>query len=178
MSDPISERPGPATNGEIASILGSIADLMEFGDENPFKVRSFRIASLTIAEMEGSVADIAARSGAAGLQELDGVGKAISMQIMEIIEHGSSTYFESLKAKTPLTALDLLKVSGIGLKNARLLYGDFGIKTLQELKDFAEGGGLASVPGFGDKTIKRVMNSLARIEKAGPAERLAPATTL
>jgi hypothetical protein len=48
-----------------------------------------------------------------------------------------------------------------------LLYRDFGIRSLEELKAFAESGGLGSVPGLGEKTVARVKSSLARLLSEG-----------
>ncbi|HVG18168.1 MAG TPA: DNA polymerase/3'-5' exonuclease PolX [Blastocatellia bacterium] len=151
-------------NGDIASVFGRIADLLEFKDENPFKLRSYRLAAETIGEMQTSLAEMAARGGAGELQKIPGIGKSISTQIIEIIQTGTSSYFESLKEEVPETVLELRKVSGVGLKTSQLLYRDFGVKSLEELKSFAEGGGLLSVPGLGEKTISRINSSLARIE--------------
>jgi DNA polymerase (family 10) len=151
-------------NSDIASVFERIADLLEFKDENPFKLRSYRLAAETIGEMQTSLAEIAARGGAAELQKIPGIGKSISTQVIEIIQTGSSSYFESLKEEVPETVLELRRVSGVGLKTSQLLYRDFGIKSLEELKAFAEGGGLLSVPGLGEKTINRIKSSLARIE--------------
>ncbi|HEX8185633.1 MAG TPA: helix-hairpin-helix domain-containing protein, partial [Blastocatellia bacterium] len=142
-------------NSDIASVFERIADLLEFKDENPFKLRSYRLAAETIGEMQTSLAEIAARGGAAELQKIPGIGKSISTQVIEIIQTGSSSYFESLKEEVPETVLELRRVSGVGLKTSQLLYRDFGIKSLEELKAFAEGGGLLSVPGLGEKTINR-----------------------
>lgn len=151
-------------NRDIASVFERIADLLEFKDENPFKLRSYRLAAETIAEMQTSLAEIAARGGQAELQKIPGIGKSISTQIVEIIQTGTSSYFETLKEDVPETVLELRRVSGVGLKTSQLLYRDFGIKSLEELKAFAEGGGLPSVPGLGEKTISRIHSSLARIE--------------
>lgn len=150
-------------NGDIASVFGRIADLLEFKDENPFKLRSYRLAAETIAEMQAPLAEIAAR-GPAELQKIPGIGKSISTQIIEIVQTGTSAYFETLKEEVPETVLELRRVSGVGLKTSQLLYRDFGIKSLEELKAFAEGGGLLSVPGLGEKTVNRINSSLARIE--------------
>src|SRR5437868_24315 len=164
-------------NRDIASVLERIADLLEFKDENPFKLRSYRVAAETIAEMQQPVADIAAR-GAAALQELPGIGKSLSTQTIEIIETGTSSFFEELKEEVPESVLELRRVSGIGLKTSQLLYQDFGIKSLDELKAFADGGGLESVPGLGDKTVKRIQASLARLESERGKIRLNEATEL
>ena len=69
------------------------------------------------------------------------------------------------------TVLDLRRVSGIGLKTAQVLYRDFGIKSLDELKVFVEGGGVNSVPGLGEKTTTRIKSSLARLQAQAANER-------
>lgn len=149
-------------NSELARLLQQIADMLEFKNENPFKFRSYQMAAETIGSMGTPIAEIVARGGASELQKIPGIGKTISSQILEILEFGKSSYFEELTRDVPATVLDLRKVSGIGLKTAQLLYRDFGIKSLDELKAFVEGGGLSSVPGLGDKTTARVKGSLAK----------------
>ena len=150
-------------NAEVARVLQQIADMLEFKNENQFKYRSYQMAAETIGSMGTPITEIAERGGAAELQQIPGIGKTISTQILEIIQSGKSPYFEELTKDIPATVLDLRRVSGIGLKTAQLLFRDFGIKSLAELKSFAEGGGLASVPGLGEKTVTRVKTSLARL---------------
>jgi len=140
--------------------------MLEFKDENPFKIRSYRMAAEALGEMETQVADLAAKGGAAELQRIPGIGKSISSQILEILATGRSSYFDELTKDTPATVLDLRRISGIGLKTAQLLYRDFGVKGLDDLKVLAEGGGLASVPGIGEKSIERIKRSFARLEQA------------
>ncbi len=143
--------------------------MLEFKEENPFKIRSYQTAAETIDAMESPIADAVYRGGAAELQKIPGIGKAISGQIVEIVKTGRSSYFEELTRDAPATVLDLRRVSGVGLKTAQLLYRDFGIKSLTELRSFAENGGLSSVPGMGEKTLARVTASLARL-LSEPAE--------
>jgi DNA polymerase (family 10) len=150
-------------NAEIARVLQQIADMLEFKNENQFKYRSYQMAAEMIGSMGTPIAEIAERGGASGLQQIPGIGKTISSQILEIIQTGKSPYFEELTKDIPASVLDLRRVSGIGLKTAQLLFRDFGIKSLAQLKSFADGGGLASVPGLGDKTVARVKASLARL---------------
>lgn len=164
MSDSDQQETGLAIdNAEVARVLQQIADMLEFQNENPFKFRSYQMAAETIGSMGTPITDITARGGASELQKIPGIGKTISAQIIEIIETGKSSYFEEITKDVPATVLDLRRVSGIGLKTAQLLYRDFGIKSLGELKSFAENGGLASVPGLGEKTVVRVLKSLGRL---------------
>jgi DNA polymerase (family 10) len=160
MSDASAKLDNPA----VARVLNDIAGILEFKDENAFKIRSYRTAAETIDAIQDQVAELAERGGAAELQKIQGIGKGISAQIVEIIETGKSSYFEELTRDFPASVLDLRRVSGIGLKTAQLLYRDYGIKSLGELKLFAEGGGLTSVPGLGEKSAARLKASLARIE--------------
>ena len=157
-------------NQAVARVLSDIAGILEFKDENAFKIRSYRMAAETIATLHDRVADLAEQGGAPELQKIQGIGKGISTQIIEIVETGKSSYFGELTRDLPATVLDLRRVSGIGLKTAQLLYRDFGIKSLAELKVFVEGGGVNSVPGLGEKTTARIKASLARIESQAANE--------
>lgn len=149
-------------NAEIARVLQQIAEMLEFKNENPFKFRSYQMAAETIGSMGTPVVDIA-RGGASELQKIPGIGKTLSAQILEIVETGKSSYFEELTTDVPASVLDLRRVSGIGLKTAQLLYRDLGINSLERLRAFAESGGLASVPGLGEKTLARINKSLERL---------------
>src|SRR5262245_20474858 len=155
---------GPIDNAGVSRVLQQIADMLEFKNENPFKFRSYQMAAETIGAMATPIADIAAGGGADALQQIPGIGKTISSQILEIIETGKSSYLGEIAKDIPVTVLDLRRVSGIGLKTAQVLYRDFGIKSLDELRVFAESGGLTTVPGLGAKTADRVKASLARLE--------------
>jgi len=150
-------------NEGIARVLHQIADMLEFKNENPFKFRSYQMAAETIGSMGTPVADIAAAGGAADLQKIPGIGKTISAQILEIVQTGKSSYFEELTVDVPASVLDLRRVSGIGLKTAQLLYRDFSVKSLDDLKLLADGGGLGSVPGLGERTVERIKKSLERL---------------
>ena len=154
---------GGVDNSEVARVLQQIADMLEFKNENPFKFRSYQMAAETIGSMGTPIADIIARGGAAELQTIPGIGRTISTQILEIVQTGRSSYFDELTKDVPASVLGLRKVSGIGLKTAQLLYRDFGIKSLAELKTFTDSGGLSSVSGLGEKTTARVKASLARL---------------
>jgi DNA polymerase (family 10) len=180
MSDPDLKYEGKLAidNREVASVLNRIADLLEFNDENPFKLRSYRMAAETVDEMQASVAEMAARGGPAELQKIPGIGKSISALIVEIVQTGTSSYLQSLAEQTPETVLDLRRVSGIGLKTSQTLFREFGIKSLEDLKAFTEGGGLGSVAGLGEKSIARIKSSLARIESERGLMRLNDALDL
>jgi DNA polymerase (family 10) len=150
-------------NQHVAGVLRRISEMLEFQGENEFKLRAFRMAAENIESMETPVAEMVAQGGAAELQKIPGIGKAISSQIAEIVQTGKSVYFEELTRVVPASVLDLRRIPGVGLKTAQLLYRDFAVKSLAELKTLADTGGLKSVPGLGEKTISRIKSSLERL---------------
>jgi DNA polymerase (family 10) len=148
------------TNQEIAGVFRRLADLMELGEENPFKIRAYRTAAETIEDTTTPLAEMVSEGGVARLRELPGVGEAISGKIAELLETGTFKAYEEIKAKIPETTLDLLRVEGVGLKTLQILYQRFQITNLDDFAKFVEGGGLRSVPHMGEKTQGRIRASL------------------
>jgi len=57
--------------------------------------------------------------------------------------------------------LDLLELPGIGPKTAAMLHQKFKIGSLEDLRKFADSGGLEMVDGIGPKTVDRIKRNLA-----------------
>ncbi len=152
------------TNAEIAQRFNDMAALMEIRGEDPFRVRSYRMASEAIETWPTSMKQIAKDQGAAGLLEIPGVGKAIAAKIVELIEKGTFDAWDRLTAETPPTVLDLLKLPGVGPKTVATFHQKFKIASLDDLKKFAAGGGLEMVDGIGAKTAERIKQSLDRLK--------------
>src|ERR671927_517202 len=135
------------TNEELARRFERLALLMEIRGDDRFRVRSYRNAAETLETWPSSVAAIAREEGQKGLQTLPGIGKAISGKIIELLERGTFDAWERLKEETPESVLDLLEVEGIGVRTAATLYQQFKVSSLEDLRLFAEGGGLDLVEG-------------------------------
>ena len=153
---------GAMTNEEIARRFNQMASLMEVRGEDPFRLRSYRMAAEAIETWPTPMADIARAQGLAGLLDIPGVGKALAGKIVELVETGTFDAWERLTAETPATVLDLLDLPGVGPKTAALLHQKFKIASLDDLKRFAGGGGLEMVDGIGPKTTERIKAALER----------------
>ena len=147
-------------NEEIARRFNRMASLMEVRGEDTFRVRSYRMAAEAIETWPTPMKEIVDQDGAAGLQEIPGVGKAIAGKIVELLEHGTFDAWEKLTAESPETVLDLLELPGVGPKTAAMLHQKFKIASLNDLRKFAEGGGLEMVDGIGAKTAERIKRRL------------------
>ncbi|HEX8772355.1 MAG TPA: helix-hairpin-helix domain-containing protein [Pyrinomonadaceae bacterium] len=150
-------------NEEIAERFNRLANLMEIRGDDRFRIRSYRNAAEVIETWPTPLKRIAAEDGVKGLQAIPGIGKAISGKITELLDKGTFEAWEKLVAETPETVLDLLRVSGIGLKTAGSLHQQFKISSLDDLKKFVAGGGLEMVDGIGEKSAERIRESLARL---------------
>lgn len=152
-------------NEAIARRFFRLAALMEIRGDDPFRLRSYRNAAEAIEVWPTPLRKIAEESGVTGLQEIPGVGKAIAGKVVELLEKGTFDAWERMTAETPATVLDLLEVPGIGPRTAALLHERFKVSSLDDLKQFVEGGGLDMVDGIGPKTGERIRESLDLIEE-------------
>ena len=150
------------TNEEIAHRFNQMASLMEVRGEDPFRLRSYRMAAEAIETWPTPMAEIAREQGLPGLLDIPGVGKALAGKIVELVETGTFDAWERLTTETPATVLDLLNLPGVGPKTAAMLHQKFKIASLDDLKKFAESGGLETVDGIGPKTTERIRASLNR----------------
>jgi DNA polymerase (family 10) len=150
------------TNQQIAHRFNQMASLMEVRGEDPFRLRSYRMAAEAIETWPAEMAEIARDQGLQGLLEIPGVGKALAGKIIELVDTGSFEAWDRLIPDTPATVLDLLELPGIGPKTAAMLHQKYKIASLDDLRRFAAGGGLEMVDGIGPRTAERIKNSLSR----------------
>jgi DNA polymerase (family 10) len=151
------------TNEQIARRFARMSVLMEIRGDDRFRTRAYQNAADAIETWPESVERIARAGGAKALQEIPGVGKAISGKIVELVERGTFEAWEQLTSETPETVLDLLEVEGIGMKTAAALHQQFKISTLEDLLKFTEGGGLELLDNLGEKSIERIRASVRRL---------------
>ena len=149
-------------NAEIADRFNRMGSLMEVRGEDSFRVRSYRMAAEAIETWPTEMKEIVDQEGLAGLLEIPGVGKALAGKIVELVQTGTFAAWEKLTEETPATVLDLLELPGVGPKTAAMFHQKFKIASLDDLRKFAEGGGLEMVDGIGPKSAERIKASLKR----------------
>ena len=143
-------------NLAIARVLAEIGDLLEIKGENPFKIRAYRNASETVAHETRRVASLTP----AERLDLPGIGKDIAAKIGELADTGAIRYHQELLQEFPPTILDLLNLQGVGPKTVARLYGDLGIRTLEELEQAARDGRVRDMKGMGAKKEALILKAL------------------
>jgi DNA polymerase (family X) len=146
-------------NREIASILSETADLMEIAAEDSFRIRSYRIAAGIIEGYPESLAAIAA-DPARKLTEVPGVGKGIAAIVAEILKRRSFDKRDKLLTKFPPSALELLKIQGLGPKSIALLFEHFHVATVDDLERLCKEQKLRTLPRMGAKLEEKVLKSI------------------
>ncbi len=145
-------------NKSIADIFTEIADILDIQGENPFRVRSYRNAARTIADMSQSVPALV--KAGEKLDEIPGIGKSLEEKIEEIVATGRCRFLEELRAKVPAGLTELLKLEGLGPKKVKLLYDELGVDSVDRLEKAAQAGRLRDLAGMGVKTEEKVLKSV------------------
>lgn len=154
------------TNAEIAAVFEQVADLLEFKDENPFRVRAYRNAARAIRDLTESVSAIVADNWER-LLAIEGIGKAVADKAATLARTGRLPQLDELLAEIPESVLAIMRIPGIGPKKAAALYHQLGVQTLDELKQACEAGRVRELKGFAAKTERAILEGLALASAAG-----------
>ncbi|HWA56477.1 MAG TPA: helix-hairpin-helix domain-containing protein [Gemmatimonadales bacterium] len=152
---------GPAPNPQVASRLEEAAALLDEQEADPFRVRAYRNAALSVRTHPVSVAELFREGGLAALEEIPGVGVTIARAIRELVMTGRLPMLERLRGEADPVVL-FATIAGIGPRLAERLHHDLGIGTLEELELAAHDGRLRAFPGFGPKRVAAVLDALNR----------------
>jgi DNA polymerase (family 10) len=142
---------------QIVHFLEEIAIYLEIKGENPFKVTAYRKAAQSLETDERSLSQIE------DLSKIKGIGKGTAAVIQEIVETGSSTLLEELRAEIPADLLQLLKIPGLGAKKIAKLHQNLGITDLNSLKTACENKKVSALEGFGDKTEEKLLKAIGEL---------------
>jgi DNA polymerase (family 10) len=147
-------------NREIARLLYETADLMEIAGEDGFRIRSYRNAAGVI---EGHPEPISAiiRDPKQKVTDIPGIGKGIASALAEIEERGTFERREQMLELYPPTALELLKIQGLGPKSIRSLWEHYRVSTIDGLEKICQEHKLRELPRMGAKLEEKVLRSIA-----------------
>src|SRR5579884_2801362 len=152
-------------NSEIARLLSETADLMEIAGEDSFRIRSYRNAASSILGYPERVTDIVCNPERS-VTEIPGVGKGIAAVLGELCRRGSFDKRDQLLEKYPPTALEFLKIQGLGPKGIALIFEHFRITTMDELERLCREQRLRELPRMGAKLEEKVLRSIAQYRQS------------
>lgn len=146
----------------VTDILNEIGLLLELKGENPFKSRAYYNAARTIEVLDDDIEKLIKEDR---LKDVKGIGDALNKKLTELVTTGRLEYYDNLKASIPEGLIEMLKIPGLGPKKIKTLYDKLDIKTVGELEYACIENRLVELPGFGEKTQKKILEGIQFIKQ-------------
>ena len=143
------------TNKEIARAFADLAAIMELHNENPFKIKSYQNAYITLRKLDTSL-DTMTKTD---MDAVKGIGKSTSEKIVELLQKGEMQAFRQYADKTPAGVVEMLHIKGFGPKKIQAVWQELGIETVGELLYACNENRLIELHGFGQKTQNELRKS-------------------
>lgn len=144
-------------NLELSRIFEQIARILKIKGENPFKIRAYEKITLVLENLPIDIETVY-RQG--GLNNIPGVGTGIAKKIEEFLTTGKLEYYEKLKETIPSGVIELLDISEVGPKTAKLLYEQLDIDNIEKLEKAVRQHQIKDLPGMGEKTETNILRGI------------------
>ena len=144
-------------NLHVAGVLEELAFLLEITGGNPFKIRAYRQAARTLKSFPEPLEDVRQLDG------IKGIGAGIKGIVEEVLSGALPEELRELRDQVPAGIFDIARLPGLGPKSLKTLM-DSGITDLETLEEKAKDKSLAALPGFGQKTVERILESLEELK--------------
>jgi DNA polymerase (family 10) len=162
-------------NQRVARIFEEIADLLEIKGENPFRIRAYRKAVLSIETLTEDLKNLIEERR---LEKIPGIGKDLAQKIEEIVKTGTVEQLEKLRKEIPPSLIELLSVPGLGPKTAKVIYDNLKIKSIDELERMAKEHKLQKLPGIKEKTEENIIKGIEILRAGRERKRLDQAISI
>lgn len=143
-------------NKQIAGKFDLLAKLMELHDDNPFKIKTYANAYLSLRKLEGNLAEMSK----AELASIKGVGSTVADKIKELVETGEMKALEKFREMTPEGIQQMLSIKGLGPKKVKQIWKKMEIETIGELLYACNENRLVAYSGFGPKIQADIIEKL------------------
>ncbi|MEK6869388.1 MAG: PHP domain-containing protein, partial [Nanoarchaeota archaeon] len=151
-------------NHEVAELLRNIAQLLEIKNELVFKIRAYEKAALVIDNLDEDIEEVWKQGK---LDDIPGVGEALTKKIGEFLETGKLEYYEKLKKEVPVDMEELGRVPGLGPKTIMKLYKQLGVKNLKDLEKAAKQKKIENIEGLGKTIEENILKSVEFAKTSG-----------
>ncbi len=157
---------------QVIGALEHTALLLRFQGQSRFKVEAYERGARVVETVDGDLASVIERDG---LKDLQGIGDALSRQIEELWNTGTSPLLERLLSETPPGAAELMRVSGLTPRRIRLLSEALGVDSIEALRTACVENRVRKIASFGTKTEQKL---LLACDSAEPRRSRAPQPVL
>ncbi len=146
-------------NKQIAEIFYEIANILDINGESSFRINAYRRGAQVVEGLGLDLTDMYGEDPKE-LENINGIGKALSEKIVELITTGKCEAHQKLLKDFPKGLLEMLKLRGVGPKKVKLFHHELGIKTLKELERAAKLNMLQELDRMGAKSEADILQAL------------------
>jgi DNA polymerase (family 10) len=150
-------------NKELADLFEKMADILEFKNENPFKISAYRKASRVLGDLTQDIQEIT-ESGE--LKKVPGIGEGMAQKIEEYLKTGKISKYEEVKKGISDELISMMEIPGMGPKTLSLIHKERKINNLSELEKAIEDGSLIDLPGMGEKKAENIKRGIELLRQS------------
>jgi predicted flap endonuclease-1-like 5' DNA nuclease len=152
MPEPVKSAGTLAFNRLAAERLQEASMLLEYQDDNPFRIAAYRRAAESVAGLDTDVRALLEKGGIKALRAIPGVGPTIAGSLAELARTGRWTYLERLRGSGE--PLDIFcAIPGVGPTLAKRLHEQLHVETLEQLEAALYDMDGKSVSGIGPRRL-------------------------
>lgn len=146
-------------NEDFYKLLNEIADLLAITGAGFFQVRAYREAARVLMDEAEPITK--KNASIAAFKALPRIGDAIAEKMMSYIKTGKIKALEELRKEVPKGVRELLKIPNLGPGRIGKLYFMAGVSNKRELIKYAKSGEMTNLPGFGEKSVEKILQAIA-----------------
>ncbi len=157
------------SNRDIAAALYELAELtrLEPGSSQGFKARAYEKAAGAIRDHPAPLDDM----DPADMLAIEGLGRATVDKVTQLVETGTITQLEKLRAQYPPGFVQLTRIPGVGPKTAVLLLNELEVRNVDDLRAAIAAERVRELPGLGPKSEEKMARSIERLGLHGKDRR-------
>jgi DNA polymerase (family 10) len=106
-------------NKELADLFEKMADILEFKNENPFKISAYRRASRVLGDLTQDIQEIT-ESGE--LKKVPGIGEGMAQKIEEYLKTGKISKYEEIRKDVSDDLISIMDIPGMGPKTLAMIH--------------------------------------------------------
>ena len=151
------------TNSELADLFRSVSAVLSLDPkDNHFRIMAYDRAADAVEHASLEIKDLWDDHN---LDSIPGVGEGIAGYLDELFKTGKIRHFDNLLKTYPPAMFELIRIPGIGPKNAFKLCKALGLSkpgsAIKKLQKAAEKGQIAKIEGFGDDSQASILKGIA-----------------
>ncbi|MEM7258954.1 MAG: DUF72 domain-containing protein [Pseudomonadota bacterium] len=151
---------------QVVKALKEIADLLEIVGASRFEFSAFRNAASALDDWRGDLLQAVADNQ---VTDIPTVGKGTGKVIADLVLHGESEALSGVRGQVPPQLPELLRFRGLGPKKVQVLWRELNIESPGDLEVAIQNGSVASLKGFGAKSIDSMLASIEYFKSAADA---------